>query len=41
LIQQRAFEFDPLVIIGESLLQLSMMGLPLTNQEVEVVKTGD
>jgi hypothetical protein len=29
------------VIIGESLLQLSMMGLPLTNQEVEVVKTGD
>src|SRR5579863_7142927 len=41
LIQQRAFEFNPLVIIGESLLQLSIMGLPLTNQEVEVVETGD
>src|SRR5580704_12777238 len=41
LIRQRAFKFSPLVIIGESLLQLSMMGLPLTNQEVEVVKTGD
>src|ERR1700689_2024322 len=41
LIQQRAFEFNPLATIGESLLQLSMMGLPLTNQEVEVVKTRD
>src|SRR5580704_3603529 len=41
LIRQRAFEFRPLVIVGEPLLQLSMMGLPLTNQEVEVVKTGD
>jgi hypothetical protein len=41
LIQQRAFEFNPLVIVGKSLLQLSMMGLPVTNQKVKVVKTWD
>jgi hypothetical protein len=29
------------VIIGESLLQFSMMNLPVTNKEVEVVKTRD
>jgi hypothetical protein len=41
LIQQRAFEFNPLVVIGKSLLQLSMMSLPVTNQKVEVMKTWD
>jgi hypothetical protein len=40
LVEQSAVEFRPLVIVGEAVLQLSMMSLPVTHKEIEVVKAG-
>jgi hypothetical protein len=41
LAEQCAFEFDPLVTVDEALLQLSMMNLPVPNQKIEVMDSGN